>query len=349
MSQLKELLDREARRIDADPRALDSVYRTGERRQRDRRIGTVVFALTVFAAVIALVSGAFRSDRSLPADRTSTTDHVRNGDIVVRANIESGRGAILQIDPATSEEVALPVASAKDLVWPGMGTGRFTDLSSSPDGTALAYVWSNDVWILDIASGESAKIVDSCGEGCMLAWSPDGSVVAFTHSGTLELVRPDGRGRRTVPTAVGVSSPVWSPDGQRIAFQSGEQLYTIDRGGSDLQSLGVSAWFAAWSPDGSRIAYLFPMDCSDQGECVIEVGMVGPDGTNATEVLRAGRCFCFGFSPGLTWSPDGTQIALVIPGPHGQPDGLYLVSEDGTGLRLLREGAWGRPAWRPAP
>src|SRR5215210_2008181 len=159
MSQMKELLDREAHRIEADPRALDSVYRTGERRQRNRRIGTIISALAIFVAAVAFVTSAIGSARSVPADQTPDIDR-RNGNIVVRALVGEREGAILQIDPTTSEEVALPVAaSARDLVWPGMGTGAFTDLSTSPDGTALAYVWSNDVWVLNIASGASRKIV----------------------------------------------------------------------------------------------------------------------------------------------------------------------------------------------
>jgi Tol biopolymer transport system component len=351
MSELKELLEREARRVDADPGALESVFRTKERRQRDRRIGTAIFAFAIFAAVIALISGALGSDRSFPADRTpGPLPH--NGDIVVRAIIGNDKGAILQIDPATSKEVALPVAaSAKDLVWPVMGSQKnMTDLSSSPDGTAVAYVWSNDVWVLDIAGGVSRKIVNPCGRMCTVAWSPDGSTIAFTHGDTLELVNPQGGGRRTVTTFPGISDPVWSPDGQRIAFLAQGLLYTIDSSGSGLHPLGVSAWAAAWSPDGSRIAYLSSTtDCNAQSACVIALGTVAPDGTNPTEVVRAGRCLCLGFSPGLAWSPDGTQLALVVPGPQGQPFGLYLVKEDGSGLRLLRQAAWARPTWEPAP
>ena len=212
----------------------------------------------------------------------------------------------------------------------------------------MAYVWSNDVWVLDVASGGSVKVA-ACGPGCTLAWSPDGSVIALTHGDGLELVRPDGTERMTVPASSGFTAPAWSPDGQQLALRGRDDLlYTMDRDGTDLQSVGVSAWAAAWSPDGSRIAYLFPTDCQEQ--CTVTVGTVDPHGSNPTELIRAGRCYCLGFWPGLTWSPDGTQMALVIPGP-GQSDlyGLYVVNEDGTGLRLLREGAWGRPAWEPAP
>lgn len=166
---------------------------------------------------------------------------------------------------------------------------------------------------------------------------------------------PDGANRKTLTVSAsgGVANPTWSPDGGRIAFvvsyESGPtELYTIDRSGSGLQRLGVRAWAAAWSPDGSKIAYLAPSNC-DNDVCLLTVDVVGADGAKPTKVLDAGRCFCIELWPGLAWSPDGTQMALVIPGPGKDPYGLYVVNEDGTGLRLLREGAWGRPAWRPAP
>jgi hypothetical protein len=302
-----------------------------------------VSALAIFVSVAALLAAALGSNRSSPADQSPGIP-VNSGGIVVRSIVGDRLGAILQIDPVTSEEHALPVvAPANDLVWP---TKDPTDLSSSPDGSALAYVWSSDVWILDIATGRSTKIVDNCGEGCLVAWSPDGTVIAIAHSGTLELVSPTGNDRRIVTTSSGFTSVAWSPDSQQLVVTSDGHLFTIQRGHSDLRPLGVNAWAAAWSPDGSRIAYLSPKDCNDHG-CVLVVGMVRSDGADAAGVITAGRCFCTGFWPGLAWSPDGTQMALVIPGPNGQPSGLYIMDEDGSGLRLVREGAWGPPTWRP--
>jgi hypothetical protein len=44
----------------------------------------------------------------------------------------------------------------------------------------------------------------------------------------------------------------------------------------------------------------------------------------------------------------------LITGPDtltGSPEGygLYVMNADGTGLRLVAEGASGSPAWRPVP
>jgi Tol biopolymer transport system component len=365
MNQLKELLDREARRVGADPDAFDSVLRVRDRRQRDRRVGTVVLALAVFGAVIAFLVGTVGTPRSLPANPTPTTAPHHNGEITVRA-IVGDEGAIIQIDPTTGHEVTLPIAGVEG--WP---YGPSTDLAWSPDGMTLAYVLDG-VWVLDHSSGESRKITP-CGNGphsCTLAWSPDGSSIAVAHDSEIELVNADGSNRTSLtPLGPGsnVHSPTWSPDGALIAFVGSGAggsggLYAIDRSGSGLQLLvdlppgdTLGVWMPAWSPDGSKIAYLSSGEWSKDKGWLLSVTVVDADGSNPTEILQAGRCLCFGFTPGLAWSPDGTQMALVVPGPGRGPGlnlanvGLYVMDADGTGLRLVREGAWGRPAWRSVP
>jgi Tol biopolymer transport system component len=48
---------------------------------------------------------------------------------------------------------------------------------------------------------------------------------------------------------------------------------------------------------------------------------------------------------GLTWSPDGTKIALT------SDNDIYIIDADGTAARQLTRG-WGDkldPAWQPSP
>jgi hypothetical protein len=56
MSDLKELLDREARLVDAAPEALEAVLRRRDRKRRSQRIAAGVVGVAVFVAAIWIVT-----------------------------------------------------------------------------------------------------------------------------------------------------------------------------------------------------------------------------------------------------------------------------------------------------
>jgi dipeptidyl aminopeptidase/acylaminoacyl peptidase len=376
MSQLKELLDLEAQRIDADPDALDSVFHLRDRRRRDRRIRAAVVGLAAFAIVVVFFAGRIGEPRSLPATPTPAPALHRNGEIAVRADIGNGEGAIVQIDPTSGEETTLPVvAPPENLRFRGLHRPSEIDVWWSPDGTALAYNWDEDaykenlhgdLWVLDIASGESRLIVPSC--DCReLAWSPDGTAIAVARGHNLEVMKPDGSDATgIVPERIPwIHDPAWTPDGERILFASGgrrQRHYVIDRDGSNLTPLGEYRFDSrdignpvAFSPDGTRVAYFtWDFDPNNVGGSrqpwTVGVAVADFDGSNRRVVLEyAGECCDYDvfWFPYLGWSPDGTQLALTIDGTGEQPQGLYVMNADGTGLRLIREDVMGRPGWRP--
>jgi hypothetical protein len=70
MSQLKELLDQEAHRIDADPDALESTLRKRDHKRRNQRITAGVVGIAVFVAAVWIVrdvASLGRSETSVPA------------------------------------------------------------------------------------------------------------------------------------------------------------------------------------------------------------------------------------------------------------------------------------------
>jgi dipeptidyl aminopeptidase/acylaminoacyl peptidase len=95
----------------------------------------------------------------------------------------------------------------------------------SPRGQRVAWVQRGQIWSADLGSTEApARLVNARGNASALAWSPDGSMLAFTS----------GRGTHSY---IGV-----------FTLASRELRYldpSLDRDGN-----------AAWSADGSRIAWI---------------------------------------------------------------------------------------------
>ena len=73
MSDLKELLDREARLVDEAPDALGSVLRRRDRKSRNQRIAAGVVGIAVFVAAIWIVTAGATTDRSLTPTTSGPT------------------------------------------------------------------------------------------------------------------------------------------------------------------------------------------------------------------------------------------------------------------------------------
>lgn len=316
-------------------------------------------AAAAVVAVVAFGGIAYWATRSVTPDVGSTPSPSpletavppvmpafhNNGAIVV---IGDGLRAI---NPVTGKEIKslhLPDANATDATW-------------SPDGKQLAYTAPGGLWVVDVSTGESQQIM-YCGMdayACFPAWSPDGARIAVADGHQFKLIDPDGGNPTTLPAPSGSIQPTWSPDGRQIAFQAIEgygtdpqqrRLYVINRDGSGLSLLiDGEAWDPSWSPDGSTIAYIAstPTDVDGSEQYMQHVMLLELDGSEPRELVEAGTCFCGGYAPGLTWSPDGASLALNVPG-FGGDYGLHLVNADGTGFQRIGNGAF-TPAWRPVP
>jgi TolB protein len=107
--------------------------------------------------------------------------------------------------------------------------------------------------------------------GLFPAWSPDGSSIAYSNGSGINLIRPDGRGRR--PLGVAGECSVWSPDGSKLLFCSngvnrGEgvdnwDVFIMAADGSHVRRLTSNLaqdYPGAWSPDGTQIAFFSRRD-----------------------------------------------------------------------------------------
>jgi hypothetical protein len=179
----------------------------------------------------------------------------------------------------------------------------------SPDGQRVAFLQSctysapgcGFITILDLGTGErtelGATLRQSKHEGTMgwLAWSPDGSRIAFIMEtrpqgqddipkSNLWLIDSDGRNLHQVDLAVSrVTAPQWSADGSTIALMSDvADVYTVRPDGTGLQQLttdGRSSW-PEWTPAGQirfRIGTI--------SEPTMQYRLMDADGANVTELV----------------------------------------------------------------
>jgi Tol biopolymer transport system component len=170
-----------------------------------------------------------------------------------------------------------------------------------------------------------------------------------------------------VPSLSQVREPTWAPDGERLAFLAsgpeGRGVYAADVDGADLRLLwrasghewhqrpGETPVDVSWSPDGSVIAFIDgtalrygPLDNRR-----LSVRSVLADGSGDRLLHTIGTCFCVGFVPGITWSPDGQLIAVdSINAPiNAVHIGLFEMNPDGSHMRWVGTGGNGALAWQP--
>jgi Tol biopolymer transport system component len=142
----------------------------------------------------------------------------------------------------------------------------------SPDGTRIAWVGDRgtgsgreDLFVADPDGVHNRRrLTFDPGLVGVAAWSPDGTEIAFSNGSTVEVIGPDGSGRKMLfdcrASCAGLLWLAWSPDGTKIVFtrNSGAilQLWIMSADGTDVHRIpGVSgACCASWQPVAASAA-----------------------------------------------------------------------------------------------
>ncbi len=225
----------------------------------------------------------------------------------------------------------------------------------SPDRRFLVFTAyrnrnTQDIDMIELATGKRWTIVSLGGLNITPALSPDGNFLAFASSyeGNSELYRLDTRTKalqRLTVNASGDLSPSWAPSGRELAFTSdrsgGPQVFLMSGDGSNVRRLTFEGDYnaaPAWSPRGNWIAYVCRTPKKEYKLCLIT-----PDGQKRVQ-LTTGP----GVDDSPSWSPDGRH--LVFSSTADGKSQIYMINADGKDLeRITFTGTHNSaPAWSPA-
>jgi Tol biopolymer transport system component len=269
------------------------------------------------------------------------------------------------------------------LVVPG---GRQPTWIKGPQGLVVMRptpVW-NGILLRMSTNGKRETVLSHPNVDAAPAWSPDGTQLAFTRDGVVNLVSQFGGAL----TSIGLkgSDPAWSPDGKSIVVASGLDLVVANADGTDAHPLGIKLDPAAyasvsepnWSPDGREIAfvatdtsglrhlYVFKLRSGVATELRVGCDTIGADSPSWSPQGQRIAFACdqsiaitndTGANPvpigsaenaELAWSPDGSQI-VYSERTGDQPASIFLVNSDGTVPTQVDIGAGSsdQPDWQP--
>lgn len=220
----------------------------------------------------------------------------------------------------------------------------------SPDGSKVAFVALNDLWVMDIGE-KPRRITHDLYTELHPTWSPDGQYLAYSSDrGGIEKVyirnMATGDERRLTNFAGGplVANnqyrATWCPDGDKIAFQTGSGYTKTVTWVADVSTGKVSKAFGVlfepgaptWGPGCDTLALAAVNVINDryrQGYNEIrtvdletgDTAWIDPEPFKNLSGRASGN--------GPVWSPDGNYMAFVrgsvlwtMPvGPDGQPTG----------------------------
>jgi WD40 repeat protein len=184
----------------------------------------------------------------------------------------------------------------------------------------------------DILTGHTAPVT-------ILAWSPDGSLLASAAwEETDYAIRLwDSRGT-LIQTLIGHTDRLlalaWAPDGQTLASGAADQTVRFwKRDGSLVKTWDIGrgqVWALAWSPDGSMLA---------TSSTVSILNPVVQLWTHDGQLIATlGTQFTGGKFYNLLWSPDGTRLL-------GGAIDYKVWTSDGSQVAYLESCAHCTPSW----
>src|SRR5258706_10879996 len=227
------------------------------------------------------------------------------------------------------EKTVPPAASTTPTIDQSLEWKTAFNPKISADGKRVVYevqkanwednAFDRNLWIVDIATGESHALTSAKKSSTNPAWSPDGKWIAFlsdrpgqikdTPEGKKQLyvISTDGgEAEQVTKTENYVNSLEWASDSKRIAFS------TTDPDSKAMKDRKEKYGEYSVVHADYQMAHLWIVDLPDNS------ANVAPEAKRLTE----GDAFSVG---SFAWSPDGTRIAFSA---QKDPDLISSFSED---------------------
>ena len=297
-----------------------------------------------------------------PHQLTSFTDETvrqiavspRDGTLVLTADPDGDEfHQIYRLDPDEGwPEQITDAAGVQHFV----GAGAF-----SPDGKRLAYGANArtptdvEVWIRDLATGETQSVFGEGKYAITADWSPDGTKVLAidvrnNSDSSIHLIDLEtGEAPEVTPhdeDGLYIPGP-WAADGSGFYLLSDEgrefrglAFYDLAAGSfSWVETPDADIEEVAASRDGRVLAWLV----NEDGWEVLKLrNLESGDDLPDAEIPGGARPHLTGFRPPIALSPDGSHAAVILSGPRRPPE--VWVTETATGTsRALTESRVGAP------
>ncbi|MDP9330041.1 MAG: hypothetical protein M3P11_05300 [Actinomycetota bacterium] len=314
MSDTRKILEQGVGSFSPHPGGYERVLGRRSRKRRNETIATILVALAITIALIAVGTKIRYRDAPIPVSPPKV------GAV--------GRGLSL-VNPDTG--MITPLRSRARI-----GQNFLNGLDISPDGSEIAFTslvsgrFGTQIFVMDAEGGGIQQLTHQPLGAYAPAWSPSGHLIAFISytgkdagGGDLFVMDADGSSVRLVTRTKHINErdAAWSPDGSRLAFEAfhrrgGMGIGITDvrtgvtsrvksriSGPGDATALWAGAVEPAWSPDGNWIAVEGRTAGTDNGK----IWLMHPDGTDAHVLMGVISVPPEESSP--KWSPDGRQIA----------------------------------------
>ena len=213
------------------------------------------------AVTVIAPDGASSPAVSPTGDRLA---YIRNGKVEV-LNFASGKTDELAVTPTP-----MLVDWAKDrIVWaaadgvytqaddgssrrlaPLPTTGVIAVVSFSPDGSHAAYTQDQNLFLLDMASGNSTHLGQA--SATFLGWSPGGSAVIYATSDNDVVANLQGVTQSTLPAG----EATWSSQDAILIGGDTDILQTRPAGTNLGRISGGTFHFPTWAPNGTTFAFV---------------------------------------------------------------------------------------------